>query len=137
MQVIVTGATEGAKIINDIINNIEVAVLAGMEEAAGDIEYQIIQEAARAGEVKYAESVVIRRYPSENKIVIGPTAEWAEIQEEGLSAAVYTDECAREHYPEASSRGREERIAILHNVAGNNLERMRNIIVNKVRTLVK
>ena len=135
MKVTITGASEGAKLLNNLVTNIKREVLEAMVDAAEDIQQTIQLDALEMDEPDYADSVVVEHDPSSNVVAVGPSIAYAGIKELGERIYVISTRCPWWKYLEPTARERVPSYPRLGRIADRSHGMIKDRILNAIRRL--
>ena len=137
LKINISGADEASKYFTKVQNDLIPTLLDGIESALIMLEVEIESKARQAGKEEYAESVIAFMNRPQMYGIVGPSIEYAPIEEMGRVAAFVHARCPWWKYLEPKLRARVPSFPMLQQIAIEKTDEIKAIIVNKLREVFR
>jgi len=128
-----TGVNEGIKYLTNVTNNFIPKAMEGIEESVIMLKDEIDYRARELGRHDYADSIAWEVNREQWYGIVGPTLEYAPLEEMGEVAKYVHARCPWWKYLETRLRPRVPSFNMLEQIAIENTDRIKEILINRIR----
>jgi len=128
-----TGVNEGIKYLTNVTNNFIPKAMEGIEESVIMLKDEIENTARIAGYDEYADSLEWEINREQWYGIVGPTVDYAPLIEMGETAKYIHARCPWWKYLETRLRARVPSFPMLEQIAMENTDRIKEILISRIR----